>query len=57
MEKKQMTYSELVNHVEANKDMLKTKWDVTCWLIGYNGVVTTGDWDNIRRLYLDGFVD
>lgn len=51
----QMTYSELVNHVE--RAHLKTKWTVVCWLIGYQKVVTESDWENIMRLYSDGFVD
>lgn len=58
-----MSYSELVNHLErVNSEgkscfRLKTKWDVVCWLIGYQKVVTESDWENIMRLYDDGFVD
>lgn len=56
MKKKQMTYSELVNHVEDNKH-IKTKWDVACWLMGYQKVITEADWENIMRLYDDNFID
>lgn len=58
-----MSYSELVNHVEVvNSEVescfrIKTKWDVVCWLIGYQKVITESDWENIMRLYRDGFVD
>lgn len=50
-----MTYGELRNYVE--KAHLKTRWDVVCWLIGYQRVVTETDWDNIGRLYFDNFID
>ena len=50
-----MTYGELLNHVKRNK--LKTKWNVVSWLIGYQKVVTEHDWENIRKLYLDGVID
>lgn len=53
---KQMSYEELVNHIEERKDRM-TKWDVVCCLIGYQQVITAADWDNIMRLYVDNFVD
>lgn len=56
MDKQQMSYEELVNHIEERKDRM-TKWDVVCWLIGYQHVITAADWDNIVRLYVDNFVD
>ena len=56
MKKKQMTYSELVNHVEGLKYRM-TKWDVACFLIGYQKVITEADWENIMRLYDDNFID
>lgn len=56
MEKKQMTYSELVNHVESRKYRMN-RWDVACWLIGYQKVITEADWENIMRLYDDNFID
>lgn len=56
MEKKQMTYSELVNHVESRKYRMN-RWDVASWLIGYQKVMTETDWENIMRLYDDNFID
>lgn len=56
MKKNQMSYSELVNHVEQCPVRM-TKWDVVCWLIGYQEVVTADDFENICRLYTDNFVD
>lgn len=53
---KQMTYSELVNHIE-NEKHIKTKFDVVAWLAGYQGVVTAEDVENIIKLYEDGFID
>lgn len=63
MEKKQMTYSELVNHVESHKYRVEShkyrmnRWDVASWLIGYQKVMTETDWENIMRLYDDNFID
>lgn len=54
--KKQMTYSELVNHIESNKYRMR-EIDVVAWLIGYQGVVTAEDFDNIQKLYADNFID
>lgn len=54
---KQMSYEELVNHIEERKDIRMTKWDVACWLIGYQNVITKTDWENIMRLYQDNFID
>lgn len=56
MKKKQMTYSELVNYVDS-RNCRMTKWDVACWLIGYQKVITEADWENIMRLYADNFID
>ena len=56
MAREQMTYCELVNHVEGHKN-IRTKWDVVCWLIGYQKVVTETDWENIMRLHSDNFID
>ena len=53
---KQMSYSELVKYVE-NSCIRMTRFDVVCWLIGYQGVVTADDYNNILRLYSDNFVD
>ena len=54
--KKQMTYSELVSHVEEQVVRM-SRWDVVCWLIGFQGAIGKEDLENIRKLYVDGFVD
>jgi hypothetical protein len=56
MEKKQMSYSELVHHIK-NDHYVTTPWLAVCWLIGYQGIVTETDYNNIRQLYLDGIVN
>ena len=53
---KQMSYEDLVNHI-GEREVRMTKWDVVCWLIRYQHVITEADWDNIMRLYVDNFVD
>lgn len=53
---KQMTYSELVNIIEQEKH-IKYKFDVVAFLIGYQGMVTATDFENILKLYDDGFVN
>lgn len=55
MEKKQMSYVELLNHV-VNDTYLRSRWDVVCWLIGYQENVNVTDWVNIRQLYLNGII-
>ena len=51
-----MSYSELVNHIEGQKRRM-TKFDVVCWLIGYQGNVDAIDLDNIQRAYMDMIID
>ena len=51
-----LTYVELVNRIESRKSRM-TRWDVACWLIGYQKIITEADWDNIMRLYQDNFID
>ena len=52
-----MNYSELVNAVETDL-YIKTRFNVVAYLIGYNGgVLTQEDFDNILRLYRDGFIE
>lgn len=55
MEKKQMSYSELVHYVK-NDPYLTTTSQVVRWLFAYQGFVTETDFINIRQLYLDGIV-
>lgn len=56
MKKKQMTYSELVNLVEG-RNYLMTTWDVVCFLIGYQKVITEADLEHIMRLRDDNYID
>lgn len=51
-----MSYKELVNHIKEN-NYLKTRWDIVCWLIGYQGKVDSEDLDNIEDAYLEGLID
>lgn len=51
-----MSYKELINHIKEN-DYLKTRWDVICWLMGYQGKVESEDIDNIEDAYLEYLID
>ena len=50
-----MSYKELINHIQDH--YLKTRFDVVCWLIGYQGTVDMDDLDNIEYAYMQGFID
>ena len=50
-----MSYEELINHIQDC--CLKTRFDVVCWLIGYQGTVDMDDLDNIEYAYIQGFID
>lgn len=52
---KRVTFEELVKVCE--KDYMKYKFDVVSYLIGYNGMIDEIDWENIQRLYRDGYVE
>ena len=52
---KRVTFEELVKVCE--KDYMKYKFDVVSYLIGYNGIIDEIDWNNIQKLYRDGYVD
>ena len=52
---KRVSFEELVKVCE--KDYMKYKFDVVSYLIGYNGIIDEIDWNNIQRLYRDGYVD
>lgn len=52
---KRVSYEELVKVCE--KDYMKYKFDVVSYLIGYNGIIDEIDWENIQKLYRDGYVD
>lgn len=48
-------YSELVNYIESCPYPM-SRFNVVSYLIGLNGSVDENDWDNIMRLFADGFV-
>ena len=54
--KNRMSYKELVNHIKIN-NYLKTRWDVVCWLMGYQGKVDSDDLDNIEDAYMNYIID
>ncbi len=47
---KQLTYEELVKVIEKTCYRM-TRFDVICYLIGYNGVVTEEDYNNINKAW------
>ena len=54
--KNQMNYEELLAVVERNP-YITTRFNVISYLVGYNGVVTEQDVNNILRLYTEGYVE
>lgn len=52
---KRFSFEELVKVCESN--YIKYKFDVVSYLIGYNGIIDEIDWENIRKLYRDDYVD
>ena len=52
----QLTYDELVNRIES-RTYIRNKFDVIEYLIGYNGVVTEDDYNNIQKAYQDNIID
>ena len=52
---KRFSYEELVKVCE--RDYMKYKFDIVSYLIGYNGIIDEIDWNNIQKLYRDGYVD
>lgn len=53
---KQLTYNELVSCIKA-RSYIKNKFDVITYLIGYNGVVTEDDYNNIQKAYENNLID
>lgn len=53
---KQLTYDELVKFIKA-RTYIRNKLDVIEYLIGYNGVVTEDDYNNIQKAYQDNIID
>ena len=53
---KQLSYDELVQWVTSCACRFN-KFDVVARLIGYNGVVTETDYENIIKMYEDNLID
>ena len=53
---KQLSYGQLVKMIEENTCRLN-KFNVVSILIGYNGVVTETDYENILKAYEDNLID
>lgn len=53
---KQLSYVELVHWI-TNRSCRLNKFDVVAHLIGYNGVVTETDFENILKAYEDNLID
>lgn len=53
---KQLSYYELVKFITDNPRRIN-KFNVVSFLIGYNGVVTETDYQNILKAYEDNLID
>ena len=53
---KQLSYGQLVNLITEHTCRLN-KFNVVSILIGYNGVVTETDYENILKAYEDNLID
>ena len=53
---KQLSYGELVKLIEEHTCRLN-RFNVASILIGYNGVVTETDFENILKAYEDNLID
>lgn len=53
---KQLSYDELAQWI-ASRTCRLSKFDVVAHLIGYNGVVTETDFENILKAYKDNLID
>ena len=53
---KQLSYDELVKWITSHTYRFN-KFDVVAHLIGYNGVVTETDFENILKAYEDKLID
>lgn len=52
----QLSYDELVKWITSRTYRLN-KFNVVAYLIGYNGVVTETDFENILKAYEDNLID
>lgn len=53
---KQLSYDELAKWITSHSCRFN-KFDVVAHLIGYNGVVTETDFENILKAYQDNLID
>ena len=53
---KQLSYGQLVNLI-TDRICRLNKFDLVSILIGYNGVVTETDFENILKAYQDNLID
>lgn len=53
---KQLSYGELAQWI-ASRTCRLSKFDVVAHFIGYNGVVTETDFENILKAYEDNLID
>lgn len=53
---RQMTYDELAKRIKE-RTFRMNKFNVVSYLIGYNGVVTEEDYNNINKLYAENLID
>ena len=53
---KQLSYGQLVNLI-TDRICRLNKFDLVSILIGYNGVVTETDYENILKAYEDNLID
>ena len=52
---RRVSFEELVKVCERYG--MKHKFELVSYLIGYNGIIDEIDWENIRRLSRDDYVD
>lgn len=53
---RQLSYDELVKLIEERTYRM-SRFNVVSYLIGYNGVVTEDDYNNIEKAYEDNLID
>lgn len=53
---RQLSYDELVKLIEERTYRMN-RFNVVSYLIGYNGVVTEDDYNNIQKAYEDNLID
>ena len=53
---KQLSYDELVHRIQSSARRLD-RFNIIAYLIGYNGVVTETDYENILKAYEGNLID